>query len=67
MKPKLGDYFYLISGTITERKKINQISHKHDTFEWGRIYKTHFGWSSVSLLKRNPNKKSKVKWVLNYY
>lgn len=67
MKPKLNDYFYLISGSITERKKINFITHKYDKFEWGRIYKTHFGWSNVSSLKRNPNKKSKVKWILNYY
>lgn len=57
IKPKLRDYFYLITNG---KQYLLRIKYLSDTiFEWD------CGWGNVADMVSNPNKKSKVKYVLD--
>ena len=61
MEVKLGDFFYLYRKDGKTMHKINYL--ENNIFEWGKIYKTPFGWGETKDLKPNPDNKSKVRWI----
>jgi len=57
-KVKKGDYFYKIAGNEKFLRKIQYIAEQTGVFEW------NFGWSMIDRLIPNPDKRSKVKFIL---
>jgi hypothetical protein len=54
----LGERFYLISGNKKFLRKVTWVSDYN--FEW------RDGWANIDQLKLNPNKKSNVRFILEY-
>lgn len=57
MTPKVGDYFYLITTSGKYLRKIHSI--------YGSIFEWYWGFSTCDKLTSNPDKKSKVKFILD--
>lgn len=57
MKPKVNDYFYLITPNGKYLRRIRVINGPF--FEW------LWGWAECKKLTQNPDTKSKVKFILD--
>lgn len=54
----LGERFYLIKENKKFLRKVTWVSDYN--FEW------RYGWANIDQLKLNPNKKSNVRFILEY-
>lgn len=57
MEPNVKDYFYLITPQGKFLRRIHTVT--GGTFEW------YWGWANCNELTSNPDKKSKVKFILD--